>query len=150
MAGTTYEIEMTRHLKQKPDVAYAIVKDIARFPEFMPNVVSLEVLEEDGNRKVAHWDTIIDDAPLDWVEEGIYDDARRRVEYRSLEGVFDRFDGYWQVRPELGGSRIEFELTYEIGLPEIEMIIGPILKDKMIENVEGMLEAIEKRIDEAR
>jgi len=144
MPNTTYEIAMSRQLKQSSVKAFQVVEDLERFPEFMPNVNSLTLLEVDGNRKVAAWDIMIDDAPLSWIEEGIYDKQNLIVHFRSLEGVFDRFDGYWQVTPEGEDSRVTFELIYEIGLPEIEEIVGPILRDRLIENAESMLEAIEK------
>ena len=144
MPNTPYEIAMSRPLKQSSVKAFQVVEDLERFPEFMPNVNSLTLLEVDGNRKVAAWDIMIDDAPLSWIEEGIYDKQNLIVHFRSLEGVFDRFDGYWQVTPEGDDSRVTFELIYEIGLPEIEEIVGPILRDRLIENAESMLEAIEK------
>jgi len=144
MKNKTYIITMTRTLDTSPDTAFEVVEDLERFPEFIPNVNSLTILEVDGNRKVAEWDTTIDDAPLSWIEEGIYDKEKREVRFRALEGVFDRFDGYWQVEPAGAGSRVTFELTYEIGLPEIEEIVGPLLRERMVENVESMLAAIEK------
>ena len=150
MPNTTYEIAMSRWLHQSAARAFEVVEDLERFPEFMPNVNSLTLLEAEGNRKVAEWDITIDDAPLSWIEEGIYDKQNLIVRFRSLEGVFDRFDGYWQVVPEGDGSRVNFELIYEIGLPEIEDIVGPILRERMIENVESMLEAIEKWVGELR
>lgn len=146
MPDTIYKIAMSRHLDRPAAEAFEIVEDLERFPEFMPNVNSLTLLEVDGDRKVAAWETTIDDAPLDWVEEGIYDRQNMIVRFRSLEGVFDRFDGFWQVTPEGEGSRVTFELLYEIGLPEIEEIVGPLLRERMIENAESMLTAIEKRI----
>ena len=146
MPDTTYKIAMARHLDRPAAEAFEIVEDLERFPEFMPSVNSLTLLEVDGDRKVAAWETTIDDAPLDWVEEGIYDRQNMIVRFRSLEGVFDRFDGFWQVTPEGEGSRVTFELLYEIGLPEIEEIVGPLLRERMIENAESMLTAIEKRI----
>ena len=148
MPNTTYEIAMSRQLNRSTSIAYKVVEDLERFPEFMPNVNSLTLLEEEGNRKVAAWDITIDDAPLSWIEEGIYDKQNMLVQFRSLEGVFDRFDGYWQVEPMGQGSRVTFELTYEIGLPEIEDIVGPILRERMIENAESMLKAIEKWVEE--
>jgi len=146
MPDPSYRIAISRHVDCEPAAAFAVVEDIGRFPEFMPNVDAIEILEDDGRRKVAHWDTTIDDAPLDWVEEGIYDADERRVRFRSLEGVFDRFDGFWQVKTADGGSEVVFELEYSIGLPEIDEIIGPILRERLIENTEAMLEALEGRI----
>jgi ribosome-associated toxin RatA of RatAB toxin-antitoxin module len=148
LENVTYEVKMSRHLNNSPDKAYEVMEHLERLPEFLPSVNSLTVLEEEGTRKVAAWDTTIDDAPFCWVEEGIYDREHRVVHFRALEGVFDRFDGYWRVEAEGDGSRVTFELTYEIGLPEIEEIIGPILRERMVENAESMLEAIEKWVDE--
>lgn len=148
MPNTTYEIAMSRRLNRPAFIAFKVVEDIERFPEFMPNVNALTLLEAEGNRKVAAWDITIDDAPLSWIEEGIYDKQNLIVHFRSLEGVFDRFDGYWQVIHDGEGSQVTFELAYEIGLPEIEDIVGPILRERMVENAESMLEAIEKWVEE--
>ena len=52
--------------------------------------------------------------------------------------------------PEGEGSRVIFELTYELGLPEIEDLVGPILRERLIENVENMLKAIEQRVDKVQ
>ena len=149
MAERSYRIAISRRVACDPAAAYAVVEDIERFPEFMPNVDDIRIIESSGQRKVAHWDTTIDDAPLDWVEEGIYEPEELRVRFRSLEGVFDRFDGFWQVEAADGGCEVVFELEYRIGLPEIDEIIGPILRERLIDNTEAMLAAIEDRILEA-
>ena len=147
MPNQTHHITMSRTLRRPAAEAFRTVGDLEHFPEFMPNVNALTLLEVDGDRKVAAWDTTIDDAPLTWIEEGIYDEENLIVRFRALEGVFDRFDGYWQVVPEGEGSRVTFELTYEIGLPEIEDLVAPILRERMIENAESMLKAIEQRLE---
>ena len=147
MANKTYRIAMARHLSTKAAVAYDIVCHPDRFPEFMPNVESVRIVESGPTRKVAEWAIVIDEAPLEWREEGTYDHAAHRVTFRALDGVFDRFDGFWEVVDEADGCRVAFELEYEVGLPEIEEIVGPMLEDKLIENANGMLCAIEKRAD---
>ena len=150
MPNKTHRIVMSRTLRRPAAEAFRTVEDLERFPEFMPNVNALTLLEVDGHRKVAAWDTTIDDAPLSWIEEGIYDEKILIVRFRALEGVFDRFDGHWQVVPEGEGSRVTFDLTYEIGLPEIEDLVGPIFRQRLIENAESMLKAIEERVEKAR
>jgi coenzyme Q-binding protein COQ10 len=150
VSNTTHRIAISRTLVRPAAEAFKTVEDLERFPEFMPNVNALTLLEVDGHRKVAAWDITIDDAPLSWVEEGIYDEKNLIVRFRALEGVFDRFDGHWQVVPEGEGSRVIFELTYELGLPEIEDLVGPILRERLIENVENMLKAIEQRVDKVQ
>lgn len=150
VSNPVYQIEMSRTLRQPAAEAFKVVEDVECFPEFMPNVNSVTLLESAGRRKVAAWSATLDDAPLDWVEEGIYDPENYVVRFRALEGVFDRFDGFWQVTPDGEGSRVTFVLTYEIGLPEIEEIVGPLLRERMIENAESMLVAIEKRVGGTR
>ena len=144
--STAYVIKLSRHLAQPAADAFAAVEDIERFPEFMPNVNAIRVIESSDTRKVAEWDTTIDDAPVSWVEEGVYDRDNFLVRFRALEGVFDRFDGYWQVTPEAEGSTVTFELIYVIGLPEIEDLVGPILRERLVQNAERMLEAIDMRV----
>ena len=146
MPDPSYRIAISRQVACKPAQAYAVVEDLERFPEFMPNVEAIRIISDDGRRTVAHWDTIIDGAPLDWVEEGIYERDELRVRFKALEGVFDRFDGFWQVKSVDGDSEVIFELEYSIGLPEIDEIIGPILRERLIDNTEAMLEALEGRI----
>lgn len=147
MANTTYTIAMSRDLRCVAGEVFRIVEDIERFPEFMPSVTAITVLESSPERKVANWETLIDGTPLSWTEEGVYDKKNLVVQFRSLEGIFDRFDGYWRVEPVGSGSRVSFELMYEIGLPEIEDLIGPMLRDRLLENAESMMAAIDARTE---
>lgn len=142
-----HTISISRHLQCPAAKVFKVVEDIERYYTFMPNVSAITVLEHEGNRKVTRWETMLDDAPFDWVEEGIYDYDNLIVRFRVLEGLFERFDGYWQVTPEIEGCRLTFELTYETGLPEIEEIVAPIVHERINNNVESMLAAIEKQAE---
>ena len=138
-------LNLLRHLKAPASEAFRIVEEIERFPDFMENVTTVEVLSNDGKKKLAAWEMVIDEAPLNWIEEAVYDKKKLRVEFRSTEGVFDRFDGFWQGHAKPSGCTVELQLEYEVGLPEIEDIIGPILKKRLTANLELMLKCIEER-----
>jgi len=138
-------LTVSQHVAASAEDAYRIVVEIEQFPEFMENVKSVKILSAKGDRKVIAWEMMIDDAPLEWTEEVCYDKDRFRVEFCATDGIFERFDGYWQVSPDTTGSRIDLDLEYEIGLPEIAHIISPILKDRLIMNLESMLIAIQNR-----
>jgi ribosome-associated toxin RatA of RatAB toxin-antitoxin module len=144
MASVT-RLTLCRQLQAPVQRSYGIVVDIERFPEFMDNVTSVKILSSDSARKVVAWEMMIDDAPLDWVEEVRYDAERCCVDFRAIEGVFERFDGRWQVLPDPMGSRVELDLEYEIGLPEIEDVIGPILKTRLEANLESMIASLNER-----
>jgi ribosome-associated toxin RatA of RatAB toxin-antitoxin module len=138
-------ISVQRILDASPEDSFRIVVEVEDFPDFMTNVTSVQVLSSNGNRKVVAWEMMIDDAPLDWTEEVTYDNSRLRVDFRAIEGVFLRFDGYWQVHRLDGRSRVELRLEYDLGIPEIESVIGPVLKTRLMENLESMLTCIETR-----
>lgn len=144
MASST-RLTVSQRVAASIEDAYRIVIEIEQFPEFMDNVESVEILSTEGPKKVIAWTMMIDDAPLDWTEEVLYDENQFRVEFRAIDGIFERFDGYWQVFPDATGSRIDLDLEYEIGLPEIAHIISPILKDRLMVNLEAMLTAIQNR-----
>src|SRR5262245_21951187 len=129
---------MVREVKRPAAEVFHVVEDIERFPEFLPNVTAITIVEQSRTRKVANWDTLIDNTPLSWLEEGIYDHDHFVVHFRALEGVLERFDGVWRVDVcSDGRSRISFELMYEIGLPEIEDLIGPMLRERLAANAES-------------
>ncbi len=140
-----YQISISRRIQRPAAEVFEIVEDLERFPEFMPNVTSIRVIESSQDKKVAEWETVIDETPLTWTEEGIYDRDNYVVRFRAVEGVFDRFDGHWEVVPDGNNSRVTLELDYEIGLPEIEELISPILRERLLENAESMLRALEER-----
>jgi ribosome-associated toxin RatA of RatAB toxin-antitoxin module len=146
VTSTSYQIRVQRRLNVPPSVSFQVVEDVANFPTFMPNVEEITLLEDTATRKVALWKIVIDEAPLEWVEEGIYSQADLTVVFRALDGVFDRFDGRWSIVPDGACSEIHLELDYELGLPEIEEIIGPILRERLRANALDMLAYIEDRI----
>jgi len=144
--GAAYEISMSRSIKGDAAAGFAVMKDVERFPTFMPNVRSVRLLESSERCKVAEWEITLDGTPLSWIEEGVYDDDAHTIAFRAIEGLFDRFDGSWRIARGDDGCCISFSLVYEIGLPEIEDLVAPILKVRMIENAECMLDSLEARI----
>ena len=78
---------------------YELAKDQERFPQFMPDVESVTVVERRGDRVISRWKTLIEDAPIEWTEEDRFDDAALRIDYQLLEGDLDTFEGTWTFVP---------------------------------------------------
>jgi ribosome-associated toxin RatA of RatAB toxin-antitoxin module len=133
-------------LNASTEKSFRIVQEVERFPEFMNNVTSVEIMSAEDARKVVAWEMMIDDVPLNWTEEIFYDFKLRRASFKVLDGVFERFDGYWQVSTNGTGSIVEVLVDYDLGVPEIDEIIGPILKERLIHNLEAMLSSIESYV----
>ncbi len=121
---------------------YELAKDQERFPQFMPDVESVTVVERHADRVLTRWKTLIEDAPIEWLEEDRFDDAAMRIGYTLLEGDLDTFEGTWTFEPGAGGTLVALDVTYDFGVPTLAELIGPTLEKKVRENAEMMLAAL--------
>ncbi len=128
---------------------YELAKDQERFPEFMPDVELVTVLERDGDRAISRWKTLVEDAPIEWIEEDLFDDERRRVDYKLLEGDLETFEGAWTFDERDGATHVRLEVTYDFGVPTLAELIGPTLDRKVRENSEMMLAALKREAEAA-
>ena len=131
------------------ETAFAFVLNVDNYAKLMPNVNRVQVLRQHNGQRVTHWDTEIEGAPLIWTENDLILPDRLRIDFDSIEGDFDVFRGCWEVLRANGSGEVHVacELEYSIGIPVIEEIVGPVLKEKIIENVETMLLGLVKGID---
>ena len=128
-------------------VVYDLAKDQERFPEFMPDVELVTVLERDGARTVSRWKTLVEDAPIEWIEEDVFDDATLRVDYKLLEGDLDTFEGAWTFEERDGETHVTLGVEYDFGVPTLAELIGPTLHKKVRENSEMMLAALKREAE---
>ena len=127
---------------------YELAKEQERFPEFMPDVESVAVVERRPDAIVTKWKTLVEDAPIEWTEEDRFDDARLRIDYALIEGDLDKFEGAWtfEERPD-GTTRVVLGVDYDFGVPTLAELIGPTLEKKVRENSTMMLAALKREAE---
>jgi ribosome-associated toxin RatA of RatAB toxin-antitoxin module len=142
----TVRVEMD--VTQPPETAFGFVLDVENFSRLMPNVNSVSILEQNGGDRITRWDTEIEGAPLIWTERDTILPSEYRINFDCIEGDFDVFRGHWEVvcTDGSGQVRVACELEYSVGIPVIEEIVGHILKRKMIDNLEVMLQGLVRGI----
>ena len=118
---------------------YELAKDQEHFPEFMPDVQSVRVLERRPDAILTRWKTLVEDAPIEWTEEDRFDDAATRIDYKLLEGDLEKFEGAWTFVERDGKTHVELGIEYDFGVPTLAELIGPTLAKKVRENAEMML-----------
>ncbi len=126
---------------------YELAKDQERFPDFMPDVETVTILERNGARIVSSWKTLVEEAPIEWIEEDIFDDVALRVDYRLLEGDLDTFEGSWTFEERDGATYVTLGVEYDFGVPTLAELIGPTLHRKVQENSEMMLAALKREAE---
>ncbi len=126
---------------------YELAKDMERYPEFMPDVEVVKVLKRDGNTTTTRWKTLVEEAPIEWTEVDVFDDARNRIDYRLIEGDLDKFEGAWTFEESDGVTHVVLGVDYDFGVPTLAELIGPTLQKKVEENSLMMLTALKTRAE---
>lgn len=129
---------------------YELAKAQERFGEFMPDVESVTILERSPGRVVSRWKTLVEEAPIEWIEEDLFDDAALRVDYRLIEGDLDTFEGSWTFIERDGATHVTLGVEYDFGVPTLAELIGPTLHRKVRENSEMMLAALKREAESVK
>ncbi|HEU5479768.1 MAG TPA: SRPBCC family protein [Candidatus Tumulicola sp.] len=130
-------------------IVYELAKDQERFPEFMPDVETVTVLERHPDRVISRWKTLVEEAPIEWTEEDRFDDEALRIDYKLLEGDLDKFEGSWTFAERDGTTHVRLGVDYDFGVPTLAELIGPTLQKKVVENSEMMLAALKRQAEAA-
>ncbi len=126
---------------------YELAKEQERFPEFMPDVEAVTVLERGAGRMVTRWKTLVEEAPIEWTEEDRFDDAALRVDYKLIEGDLDTFEGTWTFEDRDGAAYVKLGVEFDFGVPTLAELIGPTLARKVRENSEMMLAGLKREAE---
>ncbi|HXM18474.1 MAG TPA: aromatase/cyclase [Candidatus Tumulicola sp.] len=138
-------VETSIDIAARAEAIYALAKEMERYPDFMPDVESVKVLKREGNVTITRWKTLVEEAPIEWTEEDIFDDARTRIDYRLIEGDLDKFEGSWTFEERDGKTHVVLGVDYDFGVPTLAELIGPLLHKKVEENSVMMLKALKAK-----
>ena len=130
-------------------VVYELAKEQDRFPQFMPDVESVTIVERRPAGAISRWKTLVEEAPIEWTEEDRFYDDSLRIEYQLIEGDLDKFEGAWTFEEREGVTHVVLGVDYDFGVPTLAELIGPTLERKVRENSEMMLAALKSEAEKA-
>lgn len=143
-------VESSIAIKGRPEEVYRLAKRMEDFPQFMPDVEKVTVLEEHDNRTITEWITNVEGTPIIWKEEDLFDDHSLVIRYRLIEGDLDKFEGEWKFLADGDGTKVILGVDFDFGIPTLTELIGPTLELKVRENSEMMLNGMKERIEKER
>lgn len=138
-------VEVSLPIQSEPKRLYEFIKKMEDYPSFMPDLLSVEVLERYENSTLTKWCSKVDGISIEWIELDTFDDENLQITYRQIEGDLNKFEGAWNLFPQENGAMVTLTVDFELGIPMLSGLIHPILKKKIRENCIGMLTAIQKR-----
>jgi coenzyme Q-binding protein COQ10 len=130
---------------------YDLAKRVEDFPQFMPDLERVTVLERvDGAPTLTEWVGTVEGRRIRWVEEDVWDDARRECRFHQREGDFERYEGTWTFRETPDGTDTAIAVEFEFDIPLIGGLLSQLLRVKVKENLEKMLSALRGQLESAR
>jgi ribosome-associated toxin RatA of RatAB toxin-antitoxin module len=130
---------------------FRLARNVESFPEFMPDVKSVTVLErsEDGTRTVTEFVGIIKEfkTTMKWTEEDFWDEEARTCRFNLVKGDFKTYSGLWTFEEVDGGTKYTSVIEYEYDIPMIGPLIKALIMKKMKQNVDNMLAAIKEKVE---
>lgn len=140
-------VETSTVIKGDVDEIYRLAKDMESYPRFMADVVSVRVVERDGNSTVTEWVTRPRGVTLKWKERDLFDDEKRHIRYYQLEGDVKKFEGDWFFEPTPEGVKVTLTVDFEIGIPMFATLLNPFAGIIVRQNCESMLKAIKEQVE---
>ena len=126
---------------------YGIIKDMASYPNFMKDLVSVEILERGEGYTISHWVTNSDGRRIVWTERDTFYPEELKITYAQTEGDLKKMEGAWTIVEQADGCEVTLAVDFEFGIPMIAGLLNPILKKKVRENSENMLNSIKEQIE---
>ncbi|HEX4014194.1 MAG TPA: aromatase/cyclase [Candidatus Cybelea sp.] len=140
-------VESTIVIDAPAQRVYELAKDQEHFPQFMPDVETVTIVERRPDGVISRWKTLVEEAPIEWTEDDHFDDTGLRIDYKLIEGDLDKFEGAWTFEARDDGTHVVLGVDFDFGVPTLAELIGPTLERKVRENSEMMLAALKQKAE---
>lgn len=123
---------------------YALVTDVASYPQFLPWCDQARVLEQDGDSMTANIGISFAGIRQSFTTRNLHLQDRK-VSLTLVDGPFSRLDGHWDFIPlgddDSRNCKIDLTLRYDFDNAALAALVGPVF-DKIAGN---LVEAFVKR-----
>lgn len=145
------QVELESIVQAPLETVYAVARDVEAFPDFMPDVKSVRILEksDDGSRTLTEWVAYASQLKLQvkWTEEDLWDDAARTCRFRQVKGDYDQMEGLWEFLPHPEGTLFRSTLNYELRVPLLGAIVQKVVQHLVTQNLKGILDGVKARAE---
>ena len=125
---------------------FALVTDVARYPEFLPWCDQSQIVESTTNGMVAKVGMSISGIRQSFTTRNLHK-PDSSVHMQLVDGPFSKLEGSWVFTPLGDGSmracKVEFRLSYDFSSSTLAALVGPVF-DKI---AGSLVDAFVKRAD---
>lgn len=125
----------------RKEKAWSILTRFETLHEVMSSVVDKVSVQERTEREgKSEWFVTIDGAPMTWIEKDTFNHSDFDFSFKSLYGDFETLFGSWKIADHMGsGIKVGLNVSFNMGIPIIDDMLGDGLCDRMRESMESML-----------
>lgn len=141
-------IDTTLLIHAPIDRVLHIARDNRSFPDFMDDVKSLTVVQDEGDRVVSEWIGVISafNVKVRWTQEDKW--HGNRCDFVQLKGDYDSMSGYWEFKDEgQGHTRFTSHVDYEYNVPALGALVKKVIHSLATKNIEALMAAIKHRAE---
>ena len=125
---------------------FALVTDVARYPEFLPWCDQSQIVESSTKGMVAKVGMSISGIRQSFTTRNLHE-PDSSVHMQLVDGPFSKLEGSWVFTPLGDGSmracKVEFRLSYDFSSSTLAALVGPVF-DKI---AGSLVDAFVKRAD---
>ncbi len=137
----------TKSLPFMADEMFALVADIASYPEFLPWCAAARIRSRvlDGEQEVVEADLVISFKVFreKFGSRVTLNPGAREIETRYIDGPFRHLVSDWTFAPTDTGCDVSFSVDFEFKNPILQSVIGLVFYDAM----QRIVRAFERRAD---
>jgi ribosome-associated toxin RatA of RatAB toxin-antitoxin module len=135
-------MRITRRVPVRLERAFAIVDDVEKYPEFLPDVKRVRVLEQRGDERLVEIEfrhPVLSARQKSWARS----EPPRSIVIEQIEGLSKEFRLCWRFEP-LGESSTE--ITAELEIEFDSRLLSAVLGRAMEKMIEEMIARFENRM----
>ncbi len=126
---------------------FALVTDVANYPQFLPWCDQATVLSQTDTEMTARVGMALSGLKQSFTTRNTHE-TDRKVTMQLVDGPFSQLDGTWEFTPLGDGTqracKVEFRLNYGFSSKALATLVGPVF-DKI---AASLVDAFVKRADE--
>lgn len=137
-----------RHVPHLPERMFELVSDLEAYPSFLPNVSGMQVKRDSGSAAdVRYAKMTLRFGPVTqaYTSRVVSDPSARTITATAVDGPFSRLDSKWTFEPEGQGTRVRFDIDFQISNPLIRAVAEPAFAQKQQEIIDAFIEEADRR-----
>ena len=145
----SYTVTVT--LDASAEDIWSVIADYGRFNHFLPNIVSSEILEVEGNRhvveQVSQQQVLFLQVRSRLRTENL-ETIHQRIDFRLLEGDLNQLEGYWVIEATENPQIHRLRQTVAVPPPPAgtpDSIFRRVFRQSLTENLAAIRDEIQRR-----